>query len=67
MLTLSSDAVTQRFQPGYAPAFSPDTHISYEDLIVAPATAPGSGARAILRLTGDSCLADTSFRVTEHR
>jgi tRNA modification GTPase len=54
MLTLSSEAISQRFQPGYAPAFSPDTHISYEDLIVAPATAPGSGARAILRLTGEA-------------
>jgi tRNA modification GTPase len=50
MLTLSSDIA--RFQPAFAPGFSPDTRLNYDDLIVAPATAPGSGARAILRLTG---------------
>src|SRR5205823_712148 len=32
---------------------SPTTLLRYDDLIVAPATAHGPGARAILRLTGD--------------
>ncbi|HMO36136.1 MAG TPA: 50S ribosome-binding GTPase, partial [Gemmatales bacterium] len=44
--------IEPRFQSGTAPGFSPDTQLSYEDLIVAQATPAGSGARAILRLTG---------------
>lgn len=53
MLALSSVPNRQRTQPHQAPGLSPDTLLRYDDLIVAPATANGPGARAILRLTGD--------------
>lgn len=53
MLALSSVPSRQRSLPHQAPGLSPDTLLHYEDMIVAPATAMGPGARAILRLTGE--------------
>ncbi len=53
MLTLPTPASRVRPHPRLSPGLSPTTLLRYDDLIVAPATANGPGARAILRLTGD--------------
>src|SRR5262245_26338846 len=52
MLTLPMPA-RERSHPRGAPGLSPLQRIRYDDLIVAPATASGPGARAILRLAGE--------------
>lgn len=56
MLTLPTRARV-RPHPRITPGLSPVSRIRYDDLIVAPATAQGPGARAILRLTGDGAWA----------
>ena len=56
MLTLPTRARV-RPHPRITPGLSPASPIRYDDLIVAPATAQGPGARAILRLTGDGAWA----------
>jgi tRNA modification GTPase len=54
MLALSQDSVPARWRPLHeSPGLSPQSNLRYTDLIVAPATPRGPGARAILRLTGD--------------
>lgn len=52
MLSLSSSQVRPATLHKNVTGLSPDQSLSYEDLIVAPATPQGQGARAILRLTG---------------
>lgn len=53
MLTLPSASVQPRSRAHRSPGLSPGASLRYDDLIVAPATSPGPGVRAILRLTGD--------------
>jgi tRNA modification GTPase len=53
MLTLPTPSTRVRPHPRFSPGLSPVTLLRYDDLIVAPATAHGPGARAILRLTGE--------------
>ncbi|MFT3878351.1 MAG: hypothetical protein QM703_01670 [Gemmatales bacterium] len=53
MLTLPAPSLRVRPQPRFLPGLTPVARLRYDDLIVAPATAHGPGARAILRLTGE--------------
>lgn len=55
MLALSTDPSWKRTLPRpEAAGLSPTSKLRYDDLIVAPATARGPGARAIIRLTGEA-------------
>lgn len=53
MLSLSSSQARPATLLKNVSGLSPERSINYEDLIVAPATPQGQGARAILRLTGN--------------